>query len=167
MRTSTGKEAGNMKYYIYTTVKDRDGKILADSPDTDFITALDYIRADGLQEVEYRTEDSRPDTAKLIFSGKSKGRTIEATITEAEENTLPGVHLYDIATRIFWHNKEMTKGQDISFIELLGFIRVNQYKGIEKTPGNRTVNGLTFYSCFAGRENRRNRIEATVTKIED
>ena len=156
-----------MKYYIYTTVQEKDGATLADTPNTDFIDALNYIRAEELQEVEYRAEDDRTDTAKLIFRGRSRGRTIEATLTEAGENTLPGVSLYDITTRIFWNNAEIAKGQNISFIELLGYIKLHQCKVIGQTRGNMTANGLTFYNCFAGRENRRNRIEATITKIEE
>ena len=156
-----------MRFYIYTKVIDRDGRTIADTENTDFITALDYIRADELQEVEYRAEENEPDSARLIFSGKNKGRTIEVTITEAEGITLPGVFLYDIDTRIYWKNKEIAKGQEISFIELLGYIKVNRHEIIKKNRGNLPVNEIAFYCNFAGRENRRNRIEATITEIEE
>lgn len=163
MRTNTGKEAGNMKYFIYTTVKDREGETIADG--TELITALDYIRADELQDVEFIADDLEPGTAKLILAGRNKGRIAEVTIAEPEAGR-EGMHPYDIATRIFWHNKEMTKGQEVSFIELLGYIKLHRYEIIEKTRGNLTENVITFYNCFAGRENRRNRIEATITKLE-
>ena len=145
-----------MEYSIYTRTY-RNGELFTDTRNTDFITALNYIRAQELTDIDFKEDEETPSKAKLIFSGK-KGLTVEAEITEPKDTG----EIYDITTRIYLDNKEVAKGQDVNFIELLGYIKLHRYEIIERTQGNLTVNGIVFYRPG----NRRNRVEALITTVE-
>lgn len=152
-----------MKYHIYTRVYGKDGKIFADN--ANFIEALNYIRANELTDVEPVPEGGA-GRGKMIFKGTRRGKgTVEAELIRPEES--PGnLQAYDITARIIWGDTEIAKGQKIDFLELLGYIKFNECEIIERTPGNLTVNEMTFYSNFEGHRNNSNRIEVIITRLD-
>lgn len=154
------------QYSIYTRIYKDNGEPFINDPNTDFITALNYIRANELQDVEFLPDEEDPGRARMIFTGTDRKRlTVVADITRREEIG-EAKRDYDIQTRIFWDNEEVAKGQDVDFIDLLGYIKFNCYDILERPRGNLASIEMTFYSNMGKKVNRRNRIEATVTAME-
>lgn len=151
-----------MTFFINTDVMDKEGRVLA--ANVDFMNALDYIRVCRL-DVEYTVNKN---SATLTFKGKSQGRSIQATITDTKKSANgQGGRLYDIAPRVYWHGKNIAKGLQLNFIELLGYIKVHRHEIVKKERGNYDINVIVFYGNFNMNGYRRNRIEATVTRLEE
>ena len=152
-----------MKYHIYTRVYDKEGNIFADN--ANFIEAMNYIPANELTDVEPVPGGEQYGRAKMIFKGTRRGRgTVEAELIRPGKGA-EHLRAYDITARVIWGDREIAKGQEIEFIELLDYIKINKCEIVERTRGNLTVNGMTFYSNFEGYMNKGNRIEVIITGL--
>lgn len=153
-----------MKFFIKTKLIDRDGRIL--SGDVDFVRALDYINVYRLTQIEYTAgENSAILTFKGRDRGRGRGRSVQIMIKSAKNSQ--GRYLYDIAPRVYWRNWLAAKGLKLNILDLLGYMKSHRNEIVEKERGAFKVNKIVLYSNFCDRENRENRIEITVTDLND
>ncbi len=153
-----------MRYCIYTRIY-KDGEIFTDTPNTDFITALGYIKADRLTEIEIASVSDAMGQATLIFGGHGR----RSSYSLAADFIRPGAGggtdrllAYDLETHIIWGDEILARDQKIDFLEILAYMRLNECEIIDRTRGNLAENRMTFYSNFAGRKKTENRIEVII-----